>query len=85
MDMEGRIKVDLEKFDGLMAELGKILPPETKKKYKKVLELAGQYRDDSEHFLGRKDYFTSFGCIAYAHGLLDALRHAEGIYPEEAK
>ena len=38
----------------------------------KVLELACQYYEDSKYYLEKKDYFTAFGCINYAHGLLDA-------------
>ena len=40
---------------------------------KKILELATQYYEDTKYYLGKKDYFTSFGCINYAHGLLDAI------------
>ena len=39
-----------------------------------VVGLARRYCDDTEYFLKKKDYVTAFGCINYAHGLLDALR-----------
>jgi hypothetical protein len=39
-----------------------------------VLELAKKYCEDTKYFLGKKDYVTAFGCINYAHGLLDAYR-----------
>ena len=40
---------------------------------KKILELATQYYEDAKYYLGKKDYFTAFGCINYGHGLLDAI------------
>ena len=40
---------------------------------RKTLELSKQYYEDSKYYLDKKDYFTSFGCINYAHGLLDAI------------
>jgi hypothetical protein len=39
----------------------------------KTIKLAKQYYNDSKYYLGKKDYFTAFGCINYAHGLLDAI------------
>ena len=39
----------------------------------KTVELSKQYYKDSKYYLDKKDYFTSFGCINYAHGLLDAI------------
>lgn len=40
---------------------------------KKTFELATQYYEDTKYYTNKKDYFTAFGCINYAHGLLDAL------------
>ena len=40
---------------------------------KKILELSKQYFNDSKYYLKKEDYFTAFGCINYAHGLLDAI------------
>jgi hypothetical protein len=39
----------------------------------RILDLAKRYRDDAEYYLKKKDYVTAFGCINYAHGMLDAL------------
>lgn len=39
----------------------------------KIVELARQYCEDAKYYRSKKDYFTAFGCINYAHGLLDAL------------
>jgi hypothetical protein len=44
-----------------------------KESEKKTIELAIQYYKDSKYYNDKKDYFTSFGCINYAHGLLDAI------------
>ena len=38
-----------------------------------TIELAIQYYQDAQYYLEKKDFFTAFGCINYAHGLLDAL------------
>ena len=45
----------------------------TQKNQKKIIELASQYFEDSKYYLEQKDFFTAFGCINYAHGLLDAI------------
>ena len=39
----------------------------------KIVELVCQYFSDSKYYLEKKDYFTAFGCINYAHGLLDSI------------
>jgi len=39
----------------------------------KTIELATQYYQDTKYYYEKKDYFTAFGCINYAHGLLDAI------------
>lgn len=43
-----------------------------------VVELAKKYCEDTAYFLGKKDFVTAFGCINYAHGLIDAYRKAKG-------
>lgn len=39
-----------------------------------VLDQAKRYCEDTKYFLEKKDYVTAFGCINYAHGLIDAYR-----------
>jgi hypothetical protein len=39
-----------------------------------LLDIAKRYCEDTKYFLEKKDYVTAFGCINYAHGLIDALR-----------
>ncbi len=40
----------------------------------KVMELVRGYTKDAKHYLGTKKPVTSLACIAYAEGLLDALK-----------
>lgn len=42
-----------------------------------VVELAKKYCEDTAYFLGKRDFVTAFGCINYAHGLIDAYRKAK--------
>ena len=42
-----------------------------------VLELARDYARDAEHYLGNRKPVTALACIAYAEGLLDALKFLE--------
>jgi len=39
-----------------------------------VLELARDYARDAEHYLGKRKPVTALACIAYAEGILDALK-----------
>jgi len=41
---------------------------------KEVVSLSKAYLNDSKYYFSNKDYITSLSCIAYAEGLLDALR-----------
>jgi len=43
--------------------------------YRYIVELASEYANDAKYYLDKNDCFTSLACIAYAEGLLDALRH----------
>ncbi len=40
---------------------------------KKEVELSEMYAKDSKSYLDKQDYYSSFSCISYAHGLLDAV------------
>jgi len=55
--------------DNIQTLQGKNLDDKTKK----IIELACQYNEDAQYYLNKKDYLTAFGCINYAHGLLDAI------------
>jgi len=64
MDEKTRIEKDIVMFEENIKT--------TKTQQNKAIELAIQYYQDSKYYLEKKDYFTAFGCINYAHGLLDA-------------
>jgi len=64
MKIEERIKKDIELF-----ELNYI-----KVRNEKVKDMAIRYYNDAKYYLSKGDYYTAFGCINYAHGLIDALR-----------
>ncbi len=70
MDEKTRIKKDIVMFEENIKETEKL---NLNNSQKKTIELASQYFEDSKYYLEKKDFFTSFGCINYAHGLLDAI------------
>lgn len=70
MDEPTRIQKDIVMFkENLQRIDGKKLG----NRKKKIVELATQYYNDAQYYLTKKDYLTAFGCINYAHGLLDAI------------
>jgi len=70
MDDKTRVKKDIVMFD---ENIKKIDQKKLTISQKKLVELACQYFEDSKYYFGKKDFFTAFGCINYAHGLLDAI------------
>lgn len=71
MDAVERIQKDIKLFAKNIKEIETIKIHE---KEGQVVEMAKNYRKDTDYYLEKKDYLTSFGCITYAHGLLDAIR-----------
>ncbi len=71
MDAVERIEKDIELFAKNIKEIETIKLHEEEGR---VVEMAINYRKDTDYYLKKKDYLTSFGCITYAHGLLDAIR-----------
>jgi len=67
-DDKARIESDIRQFHENVGEVK--ITDETED----VVEMARQYCEDTLYFLGKKDYVTAFGCINYAHGLIDAYR-----------
>ena len=67
-----RMESDIAQFHENVLEV-KITPENSE-----VVELAKKYCEDTAYFLGKKDFVTAFGCINYAHGLIDAYRKAKG-------
>lgn len=71
MEYEERIIKDIDTLSKNLKEIESINFSE---KEKQILERAKNYMDDTTYYLKKKDYITSFGCITYAHGLIDSLR-----------
>lgn len=63
-----RVEKDLDMFEENLKEFSP-----SNEKEKEVLNLARDYYNDAKYYLEKNDLFTAFGCINYAHGLLDAL------------
>jgi uncharacterized protein len=80
MDAIERIEKDLELFAKNIKEVESI---KVHSEEAKIVEMAKNYRDDTQYYLKQKDYLTSFGCITYAHGLLDALRLLHNLIIDE--
>jgi len=70
MDEKTRIEKDIVMFE---ENLQKMQQRGTDGEQNKIVELASQYYEDAKYYLEKKDYFTAFGCINYAHGLLDGV------------
>ena len=71
MDTSERIEKDIDLFTKNIKEIESIKIDD---KEDKIVKMAINYREDTEYYLKKEDYITSFGCITYAHGLLDAVR-----------
>jgi hypothetical protein len=70
MDEKTRIQKDIVMFEENIKKIDKLCLINSQQK---TIKLATQYYEDSKYYKDKKDYFTSFGCINYAHGLLDAI------------
>jgi uncharacterized protein len=70
MDEKTRVQKDIVMFEENIKQINHHILTE---KQKKTIELATQYYEDTKYYTEKKDYFTAFGCINYAHGLLDAI------------
>jgi len=70
MDQKTRVAKDITMFEENAKQLPTTLPEPTAA----VISLARQYYEDTNYYYDKHDYFTAFGCINYAHGLLDAVR-----------
>lgn len=67
----GRINKDIELFTKNIKEVESI---EMDSNEKEIIQRAMSYFEDTRYYLEKEDLITSFGCITYAHGLLDAIR-----------
>lgn len=66
-----KIAKDIEKLERNLKQIKNI---ELTGKEKEVYRRAIDYWNDSKYYLKQNEIRTSFGCIEYSHGLLDALR-----------
>ena len=73
-----RIEKDIRMFDDAVKTVNT-----DKKELVKVVEMSKLYAKDSRSYLDKGDLFTSFSCISYAHGLLDAVRSITGLILKE--
>ena len=76
MNAVERIEKDIELFTKNIKEIESIKLHEEESQ---IMEMAKNYKKDTDYYLEKKDYLTSFGCITYAHGLLDAIRLIHGL------
>lgn len=71
MEYKQRIIIDIKKLDESLKEIDPIkFTPEEEE----TIERAKSYKEDCKYYLEKKDEMTSFGCITYAHGLIDAIK-----------
>jgi uncharacterized protein len=73
MDDEGAIRKRIEK-DLALFDINIVNVRSDDKAISRVIELSQMYAHDSKSYLDKGDFYTSFSCISYAHGLLDAVR-----------
>lgn len=66
-----RIKKDIAIFEESMVELDSVSLGAYEEK---VVDQAKRYYEDTKYYLEKGDYFTAFGCINYAHGLIDGIK-----------
>ena len=66
-----RIKKDIALFEESLIELDSLSKDEEEEG---ITDLAKRYYEDTKYYLEKGDYFTAFGCVNYAHGLLDGIK-----------
>ena len=71
MECRERILIDIGKLENSFKEIKDL---NFSDKEKEIIERAKNYRDDCKYYLKKGDELTSFGCITYSHGLIDALK-----------
>ena len=76
MDALERIDKDLKLFEKNIKELESIKMGVIDEK---IVDMARSYAQDTTYYLEKEDYLTAFGCITYAHGLLDAVRFTKNL------
>ncbi|MHC1635575.1 MAG: DUF357 domain-containing protein [Candidatus Methanospirareceae archaeon] len=75
MKEEERIKRDINLFEGNIKEIKEVLKEKGMEEGdEEIVDLAERYYEDAKYYYDKKDLFTAFGCINYAHGLIDGLK-----------
>jgi len=72
MKEKTRIEKDIVMFEENISKLKNKYLKITNSK-EKIIELSNQYYNDAIYYMKKGDLFTAFGCINYAHGLLDSI------------
>lgn len=70
MDEKTRVQKDILMFEQNIAKIHDRTISEAEQN---IIDLARQYYEDTKYYSKKKDFFTAFGCVNYAHGLLDAI------------
>ena len=70
MDEKTRVQKDIVMFEKNIARLR---DKTMTKAEQNIIDLAKQYYEDTKYYSEKNDFFTAFGCVNYAHGLLDAV------------
>ena len=70
LEWKEKILKDIDKLEVNLKEIEGI---NFSKKEKEAISRAKDYREDCKYYLEKGDELTSFGCITYAHGLIDAI------------
>jgi hypothetical protein len=76
MSEEERIKKDIALFEESIVERDSLSLASDDEE---VVDLAKRYYEDTKYYLEKGDYFTAFGCINYAHGLIDGIKKLKGV------
>ena len=71
-----RIKKDIALFEQSIVELDSLSLTKTEVE---VVDQAKRYYGDTKYYFEKGDFFTAFGCINYAHGLVDGIRMTKGL------
>ena len=71
MECKERILIDIDKLENSFIEIKDMNFSDEEKE---IIERAKNYRDDCKYYLEKGDEITSFGCITYSHGLIDAIK-----------
>jgi len=75
------VKEDIALFEENFSKIERMRDPADAK----TIELARAYCEDAKFYLEKGDLFTAFGCINYAHGLLDAVRMRKELAEENRR